>query len=140
MTSRPTRRHGSLLAVGAGERGSAALEFALVLPLVLTMTLAVLQVGLLVKDQLVLEESARAGARQGAVTTDDGSVRDTAISAAVSLDPKRLDVSVTREPGQGSGVTVAVVYHDRAAIPIVSWLFPSTVDLSAEVTMRQETG
>ncbi len=128
------------MAVGAGERGSAALEFALVLPLVLTMTLAVLQVGLLVKDQLVLEESARAGARQGAVSTDDGSVRDTAMRAAVSLDPERLVVSVTREPGQGSGVTVAVVYHDRAAIPIVSWLFPSTVDLSAAVTMRQETG
>jgi len=126
--------------LGAGERGSAALEFALVLPLVLTMTLAVLQVGLLVKDQLVLEESARAGARQGAVSIDDGSVRDSAIRAAVSLDPELLVVSVTRESGQGSGVTVAVVYHDRAAIPIVRWLFPSTVDLSASVTMRQETG
>jgi Flp pilus assembly protein TadG len=56
----------------AGERASAAVEFALVLPLVFIMALALVQVGLIVKDQLVVEEAARAGAREAAVTTDDG--------------------------------------------------------------------
>jgi Flp pilus assembly protein TadG len=50
---------------GRGERASASVEFALVLPLVLIMGLALLQVGLLVKDQLVVEGTARAGAGRG---------------------------------------------------------------------------
>ena len=60
------------------ERGSAAVEFALVLPLVLILALALLQVGLLVKDGLVVQEAARAGARQAAVTADDASAKQAA--------------------------------------------------------------
>jgi len=114
-------------------------EFALVLPLVLTMAVAMLQLGLLVKDQLVVQESARAGARQAAVSVDDSTVRQAAADAAASLDPAQLDVTVEREPGVGSAATVAVTYHAHVVLPIVSWLFPSTVDLSATATMRQET-
>jgi Flp pilus assembly protein TadG len=45
------------------ERGTAAVEFALVLPLVLVVALAVVQTGLLVRDRLLVEAAARAGAR-----------------------------------------------------------------------------
>src|SRR6266700_7361071 len=45
-----------------GERGSAALEFAMVLPILLIVTLGLVQAGLFVRDQLVLVEAARAGA------------------------------------------------------------------------------
>jgi len=44
-----------------GERGTAAVEFALVLPLLLVLTLALVQVGLLAKDRLLVEAAARAG-------------------------------------------------------------------------------
>jgi len=123
-----------------GDRASAAVEFALVLPLVLTMGLAMLQVGLLVKDRLVIEGSARAGARQGAVSADDSAVRQAAVDAAASLDPDLLEVSIEREGGGGTAVTVTVVYHAPVVVPVVDWLFPSVVDLAATVVMRQETG
>ena len=123
-----------------GERASAAVEFALVLPLVLTMALALIQVGLLAKDQLVVANAARAGARQAAVSTDDASVRQAAIDAAASLDPDRLDVSVERSGGAGTAATVTALYHAQPIVPLVEWLFPETVDLSAPCTMRQETG
>ena len=45
------------------QRGTAAVEFALVLPLVLLVALALVQTGLLVRDRLLLEAAARAGAR-----------------------------------------------------------------------------
>lgn len=125
---------------GTGERASAAVEFALVLPLVLTMGLALLQLGLLVKDQLVVAGAARAGAREAAVDLDDAAVRQTATDAAVGLDPSLLEVSVAREGGAGTAVTVTVVFHAPVDIPVVSWLFPPAVDLSGTVTMRQETG
>jgi len=123
-----------------GERGSATVEFALVLPLVLVMALALVQVGLLVKDQVVVEEAARAGARQAAVTVEDQEVRDAAVAAAVSLDADQLEVSVDREGGAGAAVTVTVVYHAPVDLPLVSWLFPQSVDLTGAATMRQEVG
>ena len=132
MPAAPTDR-------GEGERATAAVEFALVLPLILLMTLAVLEVGLIVKDRLVLQGSARAGAREAAVNTNDDAVRQAVIDASASLDPSRIDVSVVREGGVGSAVTVDVVYHDGVTITLVEWLFPSTIDLSASAVMRQET-
>src|SRR6266508_5837338 len=103
---------------GRGERASASVEFALVLPLILIMALALLQVGLLVKDQLVVEGAARAGARQGAVTTDDAEVTGAVEDAAVSLDIERLEVQIQRGGGVGTPVTVVVVYHAPVAVPL----------------------
>jgi Flp pilus assembly protein TadG len=123
-----------------GERASAAVEFALVLPLILIMALALVQIGLLVKDQLVVEEAARAGARQAAVSPDDGSARQAAVDAAVSLDSDRLDVSIQRQGGGGTPDTVAVTYHAPIVVPLVAWLFPTQVDLRATAVMRQESG
>jgi Flp pilus assembly protein TadG len=119
-------------------RGSATLEFALVLPLVLVMALALVQVGVLVKDRLVVAEAARAGAREASVTVNDDAARQAAVEAAASLDPARLEVRVDRMGGTGAPVAVAVTYHAPVAIPLVTWLFPSTVDLAATATMRQE--
>jgi Flp pilus assembly protein TadG len=97
------------------ERASASVEFALVLPLVLIMGLALLQVGLLVKDQLVLEGTARAGARQGAVSRDDADVTRAVEAAAVSLDVDRIEVRIERGGGVGTPVAVDVVYQDRGS-------------------------
>ena len=123
-----------------GERATATVEFALVLPLVLLLVLALLEVGLLVKDRLVLEGSARAGAREAAVSTDDATVRQAVMAAATSLDTDAIDVVVTREGSAGTAVTVAVDYHAAVSVPFVDWLFPSVVDLRASAVMRQETG
>jgi Flp pilus assembly protein TadG len=123
-----------------GQRGSAAVEFALVLPLLLIITLALVQVGLLVKDQLVVQEAARAAARQAAVSTDDDSARQAAFAAAGSLDPNRLDVAIERQGGAGTPATVTVHYRAPIAVPAVGWLFPSEVDLEGAAVMRQETG
>ena len=126
--------------MGVGDRGSATVEFALVLPLILTMAVALLQVGLFAKDALIAQDAARAGARQAAVSTDDGEARQSAVDAAAGLDPDLLDVTVTRDSGVGGSVTVRVVYHAPVSVPLVQWLFPNTIDLTANAVMRQETG
>ena len=116
------------------------MEFALVLPLVLIMAMALLQVGLLVKDQLIVAGSARSGAREGAVSTDDAEVARVAGRAAVGLDPSRLEFDVLRDGGHGTAVSVTVRYHAPVVVPIVSWLFPDTIELRSTAVMRQETG
>ena len=52
-----------------GERGSAVVEFALLLPIVLLLLLAVVQVGVLTRDRLLLAQSSRAGAREAVTRT-----------------------------------------------------------------------
>lgn len=121
------------------ERGSATVEFALVLPLVMLMALALLQVGLLVKDQLVVVEAARAGAREGAVSRDDGKARQAAVEAAVGLRSDQIEVDVRRDGGLGGPVAVTVLYRAATAVPLVELLFPSAVELRATAIMRQET-
>src|SRR6266513_3434091 len=90
------------------ERGTAAVEFALVLPLLLTVALALVQVGLLARDRLLVEAAARAGARTAAVDPNDAAARDAAIGSAPGLDDASLLVSVTRSGTRGEPVTVSV--------------------------------
>jgi Flp pilus assembly protein TadG len=121
------------------DHGSVAVEFALVLPLVLIMCLALLQVALLAKDQLVVLEAARAGAREGAVSREDGRARHAAIDAASSLRSSDIEVAVSRSSGVGTPVRVTVRYRASAVVPFVGWLFPSVIELHANAVMRQET-
>jgi len=112
----------------------------MVLPLLLIVTLALVQVGLVVRDRLVLADAARAGAREAAVTDDAGRVQDAVERAAAPLDTGRIELEVSRSGGRGSPVTVTVGYPDPPSIPAVAWLFPSAIHLSASTTMRQEFG
>jgi Flp pilus assembly protein TadG len=121
-------------------RGSAAVEFALVLPLVLTMALVILELSLVAKDRLILQDGARAGAREASVSSDDATVRSAVVQASAGFDASSLTVQVSRQGGVGTPVTVTVSYHASIDIPVVQWLLPSGVDLTAEATMRQEGG
>ena len=116
------------------------MEFALVLPFLLVMILALLQVGLLARDRLVIEAATRAGAREAAVTPDDIAVRDVVVAAGPGLDPTLLSVSVARTGTRGDPVTVSVLYADPIGVPFVDWLFGTTVTFRAGATTRQEFG
>jgi Flp pilus assembly protein TadG len=118
-------------------RGSAAVELALVLPLALMAALALLQVGLVTKDALLVAQAAREGAREATVTTDETRVRDAALSRA-ALPAERTEVEVERAGSVGDPVTVLVRYRSPLVVPFVEWLFPDEIEISAEVTMRQE--
>jgi hypothetical protein len=93
-----------------GPDGSLSLEMALALPVLAVCLVALLQgVGLL-RDVLVVQASARHGARTAATTTDDGAVVAAVTDAAGSV------ASVTVSPsgrGPGDTVTVEVVMTTR---------------------------
>lgn len=120
------------------ERGSAAVEFALVLPVLLVVALGLLQVGLVLRDQLLVAQSARAGAREAAVTDAQDEIRRAALLAAPGLAEERVDVAVARSGSIGAPVTVTVHYDVPVTVPFVDWLFPASVSLAGQSTMRQE--
>jgi Flp pilus assembly protein TadG len=123
---------------GRLERGSAVVEFALVLPVLLTLCLALVQIGLLARDQLLLVQAARAGSRQAVVDPEDGPVRSAVLQAAPGLDPTRVEVTVDRTGGLGQPVEVTVGYEATIAVPLAGVFFPSEVSLEASTAMRQE--
>jgi hypothetical protein len=120
-----------------GPRGSAAVELALVLPLALTAALALLQVGLLAKDALLVEQAAREGAREAAVSTDADRVREAALRGS-SFSEERTEIDIDRVGTVGDPVTVRVRYRSPLVVPFVEWLFPAEVKVEADATMRQE--
>lgn len=123
-----------------GESGSAVVEFALLLPILLLVLLAVVQIGVLANDRLLLTQAARAGAREAAVQQDDVAIREAATSAGAGLDPERLQLEVDRGDGRGSPVTVSLSYDVPIAGVLAVWLLPTTVTISSAATARQEFG
>jgi Flp pilus assembly protein TadG len=132
------RRRHSRCSHGVGERGTAAVEFALVLPIVLAIVLALVQVGLLVRDRLLVESAVRSGARTAAVEPGDEAVRAAVLRAAPALDPNAVSVSTARAGSRGDPVTVTLTYDAAIRVPFVSWLFPAGVSMRAHATDRQE--
>ena len=126
--------------ISRSERGTAAVEFALVLPLVLVVALALVQTGLLVRDRLLVEAAARAGARAAAVQEDPGASRSAALAAAPSLDEGAVDLGVTRDGARGDPVTVSLRYLASIRVPFIDWLFGDSVGMTTTTAARQEFG
>lgn len=117
--------------------GQASVELALVLPLVALVLLLVLQVGLVVRDRLLVAHAAREASRAAAVAdTDRGAAARRAAERAGPLGGDRLQVSVATSRG-GADVTAEVSYVSSTDVPLVGLLLPD-VTLTAEATMRVE--
>jgi Flp pilus assembly protein TadG len=138
----PSRRRPEEAARGVAdrERGSAVVEFALLLPILLLLVLALMQVGVLARDRLLLAQASRAGAREAAITDSESAVVESAIRAAPGLDPARLRIAVERSGARGTPVTVSAAYDVPIAAVLAGWLLPSSVTLDAAATTRQEFG
>jgi len=121
-----------------GERGSASVEFAAVLPLALIALLLVVQVALVVAQQLVVQHAAREGAREAAVWNDDARARE-AVLRAGNLDSDRADIEVTpSDRPVGTPVRVTVHYRVALIVPYVSHFLPSETTLTAFAEYRVE--
>jgi Flp pilus assembly protein TadG len=120
---------------GRSQAGQSTVEFAVLLPVLVIAVLVVLQGGLVVRDQLLVQHAAREGARVAAVSDSVADVRDAA-GRAGPLDVDRMTVTRSSRQ-QGQPVRVTVVYRFRGVVPVVGPLM-SRFTLSASVTMRAE--
>lgn len=118
------------------DRGQSSVEVALLLPFVALLLLAVVQVGLVVRDQVLVTHAAREAARAAAVDPDPRAATDAAASAA-DLAPVHLSVEVSGRGDPGSRVRVEVAYRSTTVVPLVGRLIGDVVVRSA-ATMRVE--
>jgi Flp pilus assembly protein TadG len=101
---------------GRRESGQAAVEFALVLPILALLLFGIIQFGITFNNYVTLTDATRAGARKAAVSrfaTDPSGATEAAVrGSAGSLDDGSLNVAVSTSPGWTSGgeVTVTATY------------------------------
>ena len=131
----------SLRRCARSRRGSNAVEFALILPILITLLAGIVEWGWTLNQQMMVVQAAREGARAGVSTPRDDDP-ETAAQARViqSLNDMGLN-------GSAATVTVSIVgaYPDELlqvnlALPHqpIIGLVPIPVDLKAALTMRLE--
>lgn len=120
-----------------GERGQAAVELALGLPLLAVLALALVQVGLVVRDQVLLTHAVREAAREAAVSPGREAIRAAALDGS-RLDPSRLEVHVAGRGRPGTRVRVVLRYESPTGVPLVG-AFVGDVGLRATAAMRVES-
>jgi Flp pilus assembly protein TadG len=118
------------------EDGQATVEVALLLPLLALLLLSVVQVGLVVRDQVLVTHAAREAARAAAVDPQAATAREAA-EAAARLEPDRLTVELSGSTAPGGRLTVTVRYRSPTTVPVVGALVGDRT-LTAEATMRVE--
>lgn len=95
-------------ATEARDRGSVAVEFALLLPVLLLIIFGVIDFGRAISDQITLTQAAREGARLASLGYSDSAVQSRAQSAATGLSPVTVTVSSSCPAGAGNGVDAVV--------------------------------
>lgn len=113
--------------------GQATVELALVMPLLILLTLAIVQIGVLVHTRVMVTHAAREAVREAAVGASGAAVT-AAAAASGPLAPDRLAVSVSTA---GDRVEVGVHYDAPTDVFLVGPLL-GDVGFDASATMRRE--
>ena len=120
-----------------GERGAAAVEFALVLPLLLLLLFGIVAVSQAFQTQARLSAAAREGARVMALAGDTTQATAAVHGAAGDLDISDADIRFSRESCTTTDllatVTVTVVYDQSFGAGLFGDL---GIDLTGEAVMR----
>lgn len=125
------------------DEGQALVEFALVLPILLAVALAIVLVAELGVARLALQHATAEGARAGALTNDDDVIRTTVVAAVAPLAPDRVATAIeppVSEPPRsgdprGSLLTVRASYALRLPLAFIG---VDSLTVSAASTRRIE--
>jgi Flp pilus assembly protein TadG len=129
------------------QQGQAVTEFAVILPVLLMVLLAIYQFGVVFNNYIQVTAAAREGARKAAVSRSSGSCSATqtlaitaARNAAPGLNQTKMNVAVNatctnNQYAAGTDTTVTVTYP--YSISILGKVVASG-NLSSSTTMREE--
>lgn len=125
------------------DRGAVAVEFALLLPVLLMLVFGLIDFGRLLNAQITLTQAAREGARLAALGYPSATVVSRTVGAATGLNLSSSNVTATICPsgaGPGTDGTVQVTYHFSFVTPIGAIVgFGSSNTLTTKAVMPCET-
>jgi Flp pilus assembly protein TadG len=124
------------------ESGASAVEFALVLPLLLILVFGTITGGMLYNEQLTLTQAAREGARFGATFPTDAAWEGAVVARIEQVSGGLLDssnpahrIEVTTPDADDGQFSVFVQRPGSLQIIVRSW----ELDLSSRAVARHET-
>jgi len=131
------------------EDGQSLVEFAMVVPIFLLVLFAIVDFGMAFHAWITITNSAREGARAGAVHAPAATIAQRVRDTADSLDQANLTVTVTNADDQGGqpgeSVVVDVSYDYSLMTPLANLLnlvsggsIPETLTLDSLADMRLE--
>ncbi|GAA3673074.1 hypothetical protein GCM10023081_09300 [Arthrobacter ginkgonis] len=117
------------------QRGATAVEFALILPLLIAMLMGVIDFGLAFSQNISLQAAAREGARQGVT---QGDVIAYTRQARGQLDDSKLQVkfSVDTSGGTPGVVVVCARYPQSSATGFFSWILDGAFEAKSVMKME----
>lgn len=93
------------------EQGAVAVEFALLLPVLLLLVLGVMEFGRAYNTQISLTHASREGVRVMAISNNTAAAKTAARNAAVSLNPSLTNANITvGSCAPGTQVTMTINY------------------------------
>lgn len=117
--------------------GVSAVEFALVLPILISILLGIVDYGWVFFNRLTMTNAAREGARVG-VTRDAANASPDAVDAAENyLDSAGLSAAVVASTPSGADPRVIVTVTMSPFVPIVGFV-PTPDEMQVSATMRWE--
>jgi Flp pilus assembly protein TadG len=127
------------------ERGQALVEVALVVPVLLILVLGIVDFGSALRSWMAVTNSAREGARAGALGASCEDIQQTAVGTSEGL-LTAADVSVDNCQGQPGTPVIVTVTHDYSFVtPLGNLLttfsgssLPSTITMTSSSDMRIE--
>lgn len=113
------------------ERGAAAVEFALILPVLLLLLVGIAELGRAYNVQTVLADAARVGVRTMAIHSDVSQAKSATIDTASTLSLTPDQVTVTPASCDGTTDPATVTVKDDLDL-----IFFGSVELTGKATMR----
>ncbi len=123
------------------ERGSALVEMALVMPILLLLLCGIVEFGRIFHAYIVVQQAARDAVRYASIGSSDDQVRSVIERNMTSLDVTRMSYDVQPSESErtaGDSVTVDITYDHTLLIPYLQGVIPDTLSLHSEISMRME--
>lgn len=121
-------------------KGQAAVEMALVLPLLLLILLGILEFGRILSGWMVISNASREGARAAALGSTNTVIEQRIDDASATLNLEDIIVTVTPSGTRlrGTSVKVHVHYTIELITPFIGAIVGDPLQMDSETTMRVE--
>ena len=124
------------------KHGQAALEFTLIIPILILVILAVSQLGYTIYTKNVLEQAAREGVRVISTTNSNQKANEQVKKVCSSLDQDRLNIKITpvgrASRKVGDIVTMDLTFRCDGFANLIRMLTGKDILIHVESSMRME--
>jgi Flp pilus assembly protein TadG len=118
------------------DRGAAAVEFALIVPLLLLLVVGIIEFGRTYNTQITLSQAARESVRVMAIEDDAALAKKSAIQAAVSLDPSLMTIGIaSRDPSALGSARVDDCAPNHLVTVEITYAFSAVSGIFGPITL-----